>query len=139
MQLLKGWELGISRFLQARFMADENWKSKDDVPQAQSPGAEYVTNGTSLLSRFERCVKDTHVPVLIMHGEQDTLVPIGNSCRLSAVIQAPLIKISGCGHTPAEELPDMFVDEVARFVQECVCRDGRPAELDRERSQAGGK
>eukprot|EP00892_Ulva_mutabilis_P009595 jgi/Ulvmu1/7007/UM033_0065.1 len=135
-QLMQGWEVGILRFLQARFMASENWKSTDAAakPQRASPsGAEYVTKDNSLLARFEQTVKDTGVPVLIVHGEQDTLVPISNSCRLAAVIQAPLVKISGCGHTPAEEMPAIFVEEVSRFMKENIWIDVAVA---RERSPA---
>lgn len=137
-QLMKGWEIGILRFLQARFMAEENWKSKDAMPRPQKlerSSNDFVTKGDSLLSRFEMCIKNTGVPVLIIHGEQDTLVPIGNSCRLSAVIQAPLVKVSGCGHTPAEELPELFVAEVSRFVKQHVWTDVSSAELGREQSR----
>ena len=129
MQLMKGWEMGILRFLQARFMANEHWKTVEAAQKPRSSahsGTEYVTKGNSLLARFEQAVKDTGIPVLIIHGEQDTLVPIGNSCRLAAVIHAPLIKISGCGHTPAEELPEMFVEEVSRFMKENILTEVAP-------------
>jgi pimeloyl-ACP methyl ester carboxylesterase len=56
-----------------------------------------------------------------VHGEQDRLVPIGNSCRLSAVLGgAPVVKIAGCGHNPMEELPECFISEVCRFVDTTV-------------------
>ena len=62
-----------------------------------------------------------HAVWLQVHGEQDRLVPIGNSCRLSAVLGgAPVVKIAGCGHNPMEELPQCFTSEVCRFVDATV-------------------
>jgi pimeloyl-ACP methyl ester carboxylesterase len=72
----------------------------------------------SLLERFHWRLQQRNIPLVILHGEQDNLVPIGNSCRMSAVLGVPLIKISDCGHTPAEEVPQCFVQEVSRFVHQ---------------------
>lgn len=99
--LCRGWETGIARFLEARVsgaLAGEDDRQGDQ------------------LTRFKAAIDAFDIPVVIMHGEQDALVPIANSCRLSALLGAPLVKISECGHTPAEEVPECFIAEVERFV-----------------------
>ena len=91
--------------------------SSNNVGAAEPPAAD-----ATLLQRFKAAVRERSVPVLLVHGEQDSLVPVSNSCRLSAVLRAPLIKIADCGHTPAEEVPDAFVDIVTRFTKDLSSR-----------------
>jgi pimeloyl-ACP methyl ester carboxylesterase len=109
--LVQGWEAGIWRFVRARIGGDIEIKGQ------------HKGEGTALLDQFKAALVSAEeasghkVPVLILHGEQDGLIPIGNSCRLAAVLDATLVKVSDCGHTPAEEVPACFVHEVERFVE----------------------
>ena len=131
--LVRGWERGLLRFLRARVVrstrdklqAAQQQSKAAAVSEAQplekeasgvEAAAAQSTQGNNLLLQFQRQLKERRIPVLILHGEQDSLVPIGNSCRLSAVLDAPLIKIADCGHTPAEEVPACFVELLRRFV-----------------------
>ena len=56
--------------------------------------------------------------VLIVHGDEDAIVPIGNSARLREMIPgARLAVMEGVGHMPHEEAPERFIAEVAQFVR----------------------
>lgn len=56
------------------------------------------------------------VRTLIIHGENDAIVPVRNSVKLAAEIPNCVLEvIPECGHNPQEELPQSFVDIVSRF------------------------
>lgn len=57
------------------------------------------------------------MPVLVMTGDDDKLVPASNSVRLAKDIPgAKLVIITNCGHMPQEEKPDEFVKAVKPFL-----------------------
>jgi pimeloyl-ACP methyl ester carboxylesterase len=67
--------------------------------------------------RLAAAVRRHAIPVLIVHGSSDVLVPAANSRRLAALLPgAQLVEFEGCGHMPQEECPDRFVDTVRSFV-----------------------
>jgi len=56
------------------------------------------------------------VRVLIVHGENDVIVPASNSKKLAERIpNAQLVIMPNCGHMPHEEYPDEFVQIVKTF------------------------
>jgi len=78
---------------------------------------------SSLLDRFCAAQTAHAIPVLIVHGQQDVIIPISNSTRLSASLGGvQLVRIVNCGHTPPEETPACFVAEIERFVASEVLR-----------------
>jgi fermentation-respiration switch protein FrsA (DUF1100 family) len=50
--------------------------------------------------RSDLCAGRVKAPVLVVHGENDTIVPITFGKRLYTLIQAPkrLVRIAGAGH-----------------------------------------
>ena len=61
--------------------------------------------------------------VLIVHGDEDAIVPLENSRRLAQALEGGdadvrLVVMRGCGHMPHEEDPDVFVEAVKSFVGE---------------------
>ena len=105
--LVRGWDTGMSRFAEAALLSA--------LAPLWSPPR------PSLLERFKAVMKTHNIPVVIIHGQQDVIVPISNSTRLSASLGgAELVRIVNCGHTPAEETPDVFISEVTRFVNDTV-------------------
>jgi pimeloyl-ACP methyl ester carboxylesterase len=59
------------------------------------------------------------VPVLVITGDNDLLVPAEESIRLSAeLLDAEMVVIPDCGHVPQEERPEEFLQAVADFVAE---------------------
>lgn len=58
------------------------------------------------------------VPVLIITGDNDRLVPSWNAERLSKAIPGSSFEIiKHCGHLPHEEKVDAFVSIVQKFLQ----------------------
>lgn len=55
--------------------------------------------------------------VLIVHGENDALVPAWNSQRLAALLPGCSLKVlPETGHMPMEERPHQFVAMVSEFL-----------------------
>jgi pimeloyl-ACP methyl ester carboxylesterase len=59
----------------------------------------------------------TAVPVLILHGEADTIIPVEQSIRLAEQLpDAELHIIPRCGHVPQEECPEVTLAHILRFL-----------------------
>lgn len=112
-QLVKGWEIGLVRFIRAR-VADQR-RLGQILKDAY--------NGTVQQSQTEQlahAVAQQNIKVLILHGVGDRLVPVSNSRRLVKLIpNAELIEFQDCGHVPQEELPKQFIQSVQSFVEQC--------------------
>ncbi|CAL8467707.1 g7245 [Coccomyxa elongata] len=108
-QLVRGWEWGLLRFLRARVAGGKNvWK-------ALQSGYAQATRGQA--ERLAHAVAQHNIKVLIIHGEQDALVPLWNSRRLAGVLPGASLQVfTCCGHMPMEECPDRFIETVSEFV-----------------------
>lgn len=70
-----------------------------------------------LAQRLGLACASGELSVLIVHGKQDRLVPVGNSLRLAEAIPGcQVVLYDSCGHTPQEEMPLEFERDVAQFV-----------------------
>jgi pimeloyl-ACP methyl ester carboxylesterase len=59
------------------------------------------------------------MPVLVMTGDDDRIVPTDSSIQLSRDIPgAKLAVLKNCGHLPQEECPDQFMDALHGFMEE---------------------
>jgi len=57
------------------------------------------------------------VPVIIIHGVQDLIVPVSNSRRLLRTLPtARLVEFQGCGHCPQEEMPEELAKVISGFI-----------------------
>ena len=109
--LVHSWDWGIVRFAESALRS------------AISPL--WAVRRESLNERFKATTLAHNIPVCIIHGQQDVIVPISNSTRLSASLgQVQLVRIVNCGHNCAEETPECFVAEIARFVNNEVLVHG---------------
>lgn len=105
--LVKGWEEGLLRFVLARISRKKGilhalrqiWHSKDSFPQ------------------IHRLAERNTVPILIVHGQQDVIVPLINSRRLVEYIPNAELSIFDCGHMPHEEMPSEFLEIAERFIR----------------------
>jgi pimeloyl-ACP methyl ester carboxylesterase len=62
-------------------------------------------------------VKDLFLPVLVIAGDDDRVVPTGEHARLAEEIpNAEYFLIADCGHVPQEEQPEVFLEAVFRFL-----------------------
>jgi len=97
------------------------WRSKDELMQR-------LTGRTSR-SGVGRQQTDAEVcerlaalglPILILHGTADRIVPISNSRALARKLPAArLVEIQGCGHVPHEEAPAEAAEALQKFAREC--------------------
>ncbi|MEO7752403.1 MAG: alpha/beta hydrolase [Terracoccus sp.] len=94
------------------------------------PGLEsaYLGAARSLLGvlrasrRYAAQIRSIDAPVLLVHGEQDRLVPVGSARRAAEANPAwTSVFLPGVGHTPQLEVPDVvlehlepWLDDVAR-------------------------
>ncbi len=66
---------------------------------------------------LERRLGEVQVPVLVITGDDDRIVPTEQSIRLAAELpRAALVIIPDCGHVPQEECPGPFLDAVTDLV-----------------------
>jgi pimeloyl-ACP methyl ester carboxylesterase len=62
--------------------------------------------------------KAIHVPTLVMHGEADSVIPVGAGRALAQAIPgAKLITYPGVGHVPMEQIPDRSSDDLRAFLR----------------------
>lgn len=109
-QLVKGWEAGMLRFLYARMSI------LSPVMRGLAPSA--AEGDDSQLGRFAATVAAAGIPVLLIHGADDALVPLRNSQALESLVPgAQLVVLPRCGHTPQEEMPQRVSDEVDAFLR----------------------
>jgi len=59
------------------------------------------------------------MPVLVITGDDDRIVPTAQSLKLAAAIPgSQLVVIPACGHVPQEECPQAFMQALQKFVDE---------------------
>jgi len=110
-QLVRGWELGMVRFLRAR-LSEKAHLGHALAAALQAHG--HLTQAERLAATCQR----HSIPVLLVHGVDDVLVPVQNSRRLAKALPgARLIEFQQCGHMPHEECASQFTEQVATFVE----------------------
>ena len=66
---------------------------------------------------LEKRLEEVRVPVLVVTGDDDRIVPTEQSVRLAEEIPgAQLVVIPECGHVPQEECPGPFLEAVETFL-----------------------
>jgi pimeloyl-ACP methyl ester carboxylesterase len=65
-----------------------------------------------------RRLDELTLPILLIHGEQDTIVPVKESRRLAeAIPHAEFHILSQCGHVPQEECPETTAGLIIDFLE----------------------
>ena len=127
---VRGWDDGMARVVVAACTGGVNdvWANESKrVARAfeGAEGAEAVDSdddrgATDAVATLD-ALRASGARVLIVHGDEDSIVPLANSRRLAAALPgARLAVMAGCGHMPHEEDPDAFVDLVESFVESPV-------------------
>lgn len=69
-----------------------------------------------------RIEEDSHLidqPTLLIWGEEDSIIPVGNGYKLhKKILNSRFVIFRNCGHLPSEEAPDNLVEIVSNF-----CKD----------------
>lgn len=126
-QLVQGWDVGLVRFIRARFVPDgvrkqmlrrfsRALRSKSKQQQQALTGG-WVSPTPISTTQSEMLEKLQSVPTLIIHGTKDRLVPVRNSRTIAQSLGCSLVEMEGIGHTPHEEAPDDFVTCVSEWLQ----------------------
>lgn len=70
-----------------------------------------------LTSDRSQRIRDVVIPTLVIHGEQDALIPVDNGRALAdRMPNAELIVLPDCGHLPTWERPTQVCAELERFL-----------------------
>ena len=100
-QIVKDWDKGLVKFVFAMI---------------------FGMQGDQVLADVIAAAKDPIHPlkVLIIHGQNDRIVPLSNSLKLAEQIpNCTLQVVPECGHVPQEELPQAFMDIAINFLERC--------------------
>jgi pimeloyl-ACP methyl ester carboxylesterase len=77
-----------------------------------------LTRSSRRLDLPER-LDELSLPVLVITGDDDRIVPMEQSVRLAQEVpSAELAVIEACGHTPHEECPEPWLEAVNGFLTE---------------------
>lgn len=71
-----------------------------------------------------RALRECDVPILIIHGAHDRIVPLFNSRRLLDLLRGRgggvrLVELAECGHCPQEECAEVVGELISEFAAEC--------------------
>jgi len=103
---VRGSSVGFLRFVRAQLL-----DTRRGGAQAEVAGSVEVE-----LPLWEE-LQSLQLPILIIHGTQDRLVPVTNSRRLAASMPGcTLLELPECGHNPHEESPGKVCCAVCDFV-----------------------
>jgi 3-oxoadipate enol-lactonase len=81
-------------------------------------GIIYQMMGIPFWSSYRRLVR-LKMPVLVMHGDKDRILPPLNGQRLAARIrQSRLVMIPGAGHMLLSDAPELAMDAILGFLEE---------------------
>ena len=78
---------------------------------------EYLAAWGSTSNDFVSRINEIDVPVLVVSGDSDNIVPLSDSRKLNSELKHSEIKIiSNSGHVPQEETPDAFKNEIGPWL-----------------------
>jgi pimeloyl-ACP methyl ester carboxylesterase len=113
-----GERLGRTAWHDPSKLTPEVWEGYQTPLRAQhwDVGLWQLTEASHPL-HLERRLHEVRVPVLVVTGDDDRIVPTPESVRLAGELpDAELVVIPRCGHVPHEECPEAFLDAVTRFL-----------------------
>jgi pimeloyl-ACP methyl ester carboxylesterase len=68
-------------------------------------------------SKLSSSLDELQIPVLVITGDDDRIVPTADSIRLAGEIDgAELVVLENCGHLPQEECPQAFLEAAQEFL-----------------------
>jgi len=113
-----GLEFGRSAWHDPSKITDEIWDGYTKPLQAENwdKGLYEVTLASRSLG-LDKQLDEIQVPVLVVTGDDDRIVPTEQSIRLAGELpSAELALAPNCGHVPHEECPEFFLAVVNRFL-----------------------
>jgi pimeloyl-ACP methyl ester carboxylesterase/predicted glycosyltransferase len=83
----------------------------------------------------EETCRRIRCPVLLVHGEEDAIVPYATGVRLAEWAGAPLVTIAGGGHAPPMREPVLTNRLIRDFARSCLPPDPAPRTWTRARTR----
>lgn len=111
--VVKNWDSGMFRLVLAGAAAANSPRQifADAFARARATNTSAIDEEDAI-----RALVESDARVLIVHGENDVIVPASNSRKLAETLGAELKIIPACGHMPQEERCDEFVSIVRDFI-----------------------
>jgi len=111
--VVKNWDSGMFRLVLAGAAAANSPREifADAFARARATSTSAIDEEDAI-----RALAESDARVLIVHGENDVIVPASNSRKLAETLGAELKIIPACGHMPQEERCDEFVRVVRDFI-----------------------
>jgi pimeloyl-ACP methyl ester carboxylesterase len=121
MRSIREWgiDFGRSAWHDPSLITDEIWEGYTRPLYAENWDRalfELAVAGGSpdVAARFDELT----IPVLVITGDDDRIVPTEDSIRLAGELDAELAVIENCGHIPHEECPEPFLEAVVELLNE---------------------
>jgi len=113
-----GDDFGRSAWHDPSKLTDEIWEGYKKPLQVDNwDRALWEFTVASHASQLEERLDELDLPVLVITGDDDRIVPTEQSIRLAAELpNAELVVIPECGHVPHEECPEAFFQAVTAFL-----------------------
>ena len=114
----KGYQFGQSAWHDPSRFTDEIWAAYQKPLRAENwDRALWQLTAASRPLHLDQRLTEFTMPVLVITGDDDRIVPTEQSLRLAAEIPgAQLAVMSACGHVPQEECPAAWLDALAAFL-----------------------
>ncbi len=96
-------------------------KLQTQLARRQTAHPAALANGLGILSRsnLRPHLQQIHCPVLLLHGDQDQLVPVAAAAALCRLLpHASLLRFAGAGHAPFLSHPDDFIHALNVFTHD---------------------
>jgi len=113
--IVRGWDAGMFRVVLASVAAANSPREiwRDAMARARAPERPSAIDTEDAVN----VLANSGASVLIVHGENDVIVPASNSRALAKLLDAEIRIIPACGHMPHEEAPEEFIDIVREFIE----------------------
>lgn len=117
----------VSAGMLPKMLAPQNYKADEELVDfvTEILGTVSLNGVTGALAAMRDRVDSTpmlgdiDVPVLIIHGANDQIIPVSEAEAMhKAIPDSQLVIIPGAGHLPNLEQPDIFNDAVIDFLEE---------------------
>lgn len=112
-----GYQFGQSAWHDPEKFTPEIWQNYSRPLQAENWDRALweLTAASRPLNLAERFA-ELDLPILVITGDDDRIVPTEQSIRLAEELGAQLAVLPDCGHVPQEECPQAFLQAVQNFL-----------------------
>lgn len=112
-----GYQFGQSAWHDPSKFTEEIWQNYTKPLQAENwDRALWELTAVSRPLNLPERFAELDLPILVVTGDDDRIVPTAQSIRLADELGADLAVLPNCGHVPQEECPELFLQAVQAFL-----------------------